>query len=222
MFVVCRPSQMVHRQKFVVRHSSQMVHYQRFVVCHPSQMVHCLWSVCHPSQMVHYQRFVVCHPSQMVHCLWSAIHLKWSIVKSLWSAIHLKWSIIKCLWSVVHLKWSIVKSLWSTINLKSWSICRRGRVGKGVGHLDHVWSYGVRKVVSSIPDRGNIVGWVFHPTRWLARFSLIWKCLSFQILNLFRTFSSWGSGNYRPSPPLYEVASHVKQLPFRPLLLLLL
>ena len=94
-------------------------------------------------------------------------------------------------------------------------------VGKGVGHLDHVWSYGVREVGSSIPGRGNIVGWVFHPTRWLARFSLIWICLSFQNLNLFRTLSSWVSGNYRPSAPLlYEVASHVKQLPFRPLLLL--
>ena len=88
---------------------------------------------------------------------------------------------------------------------------RRGRVSKGVGHLAHVWSRGVRKVVSSNPDRGNIVGWVFHPTRWLARFSLIWICLSFQILNLFRTLSSWWSGNYRPSAPfLYEVASHVK------------
>ena len=32
--------------------------------------------------------------------------------------------------------------------------------------------------------------------------------------------SSWGSSNYRPSAPfLYEVASHVKKLPFRPLLL---
>ena len=82
------------------------------------------------------------------------------------------------------------------------------------------WSYGVREVVSSNPDRDNIVGWVFHPTRWLARFSLIWKCLSFQILNLFRTLSSWGSDNYRPSAPLlYEVASPVKQLPFRPILL---
>ena len=102
-------------------------------------------------------------------------------------------------------------------------LCRRGRVGKGVGHLDHVWSYGVREVVSSIPDRGNILGWVFHPTRWLERFSLIWKCLSFQILNLLRTLSSWRNGNYRPSVPLpYEVASHVKQLPFRLLLLLLL
>ena len=50
---------------------------------------------------------------------------------------------------------------------------RRGRVVKGVGHLDHVWSYGVREVVSSIPDRGNIVGSVFHLTRWLVRFSLI-------------------------------------------------
>ena len=47
---------------------------------------------------------------------------------------------------------------------------RRGRVVKGLGHLDHVWSYGVREVVSSIPDRGNIAGWVFHPTRWLVRF----------------------------------------------------
>ncbi len=37
----------------------------------------------------------------------------------------------------------------------------RGRVDKGVGHLGHVWSYGVREVVSSIPDRGNIVGWLF-------------------------------------------------------------
>ena len=61
------------------------------------------------------------------------------------------------------------------------------------------WRYGVRKVVSSNPDRGNIVGWVFHPTRWLERFSLIWICLSFQILNLFRTLSSWGSINYKPS-----------------------
>ena len=33
----------------------------------------------------------------------------------------------------------------------------RGRVVKGVGHLDHVRSYGMREVVSSIPDRGNIV-----------------------------------------------------------------
>ena len=47
--------------------------------------------------------------------------------------------------------------------------------------------------------------------------------VSFKILNSFRTLSSWGNGNYRPSAPLlYEVASHVKQLPFRPLLLLLL
>ena len=41
----------------------------------------------------------------------------------------------------------------------------RGRVVKGVEHLDHIRSYGVREVVSSIPDRGNIVGWVFHPTQ---------------------------------------------------------
>ena len=54
------------------------------------------------------------------------------------------------------------------------------------------WRYGEQEVVSSIPGRGNIVGWVFHPTGWLERFSLIWICLSFQILNLFRTLSSWG------------------------------
>ena len=36
--------------------------------------------------------------------------------------------------------------------------------------LPNVWSYGGRKVLSSNPDRGNIVGWVFHPTRWLVRF----------------------------------------------------
>ena len=93
---------------------------------------------------------------------------------------------------------------------------RRGRVDNGVGHLAHGWGYGVREVVSSNADRGNIVGGFFHPTRWLARFSLIWKCLSFPILNLFRTLSSWESDNYRPL--LYEVASHVKQLPFRPIL----
>ena len=29
----------------------------------------------------------------------------------------------------------------------------RGLVVKGMGHLDHVRSYGVREVVSSIPDR---------------------------------------------------------------------
>ena len=59
----------------------------------------------------------------------------------------------------------------------------------------------------------------FHPTRWLERFSLIWTSLSFQILNLFRTLSSWGSVNYsRSATFLYdiEVASHIKKLPFRP------
>ena len=61
------------------------------------------------------------------------------------------------------------------------------------------WRHGEREVVSSIPGRGNIVGWVFHPSRWLERFSLIWICLSFQILNSFRTLSSWGSINYKPS-----------------------
>ena len=59
-----------------------------------------------------------------------------------------------------------------TLSSRSESNRLRGRVVKGVvGHLDHVWSYGVREVVSSIPDRGNIAGWVFHPTRTLVRFS---------------------------------------------------
>ena len=72
------------------------------------------------------------------------------------------------------------------------------------------WScrrHGEREVVSSNPDRGTIVGWVFHPTRWLERFSLIWICLSFQILNLFRTLSSWGSINYKPSALLLKWGS---------------
>ena len=81
----------------------------------------------------------------------------------------------------------------------------------------------VSRFAQDVPLWGNIVWWVFHPTRWLARFSLIWKCLSFKILNILRTLSSWASDHYRPSAPLlYEVASHVKQLPFRPILLLLL
>ena len=41
----------------------------------------------------------------------------------------------------------------------------RGRVVKGVEHLDHVWSYGEREVVSSIPIQFFIL------TRWLVRFS---------------------------------------------------
>ena len=72
-----------------------------------------------------------------------------------------------------------------------------------------------REVVSSIPVRGTIVG-VFSPTRQLIRFSHL-NMPSFKILNLFRILlSPWGSGNYRlPAPFLYEVASHVKKLPFR-------
>ena len=37
----------------------------------------------------------------------------------------------------------------------SGSGCAAGRVVKGVGHLDHVGSYGVREVVSSIPGPGQ-------------------------------------------------------------------
>ena len=85
------------------------------------------------------------------------------------------------------------------------------------------WRYGEREVVSSNPDRGTIVGWVFHPTRWLERFSLIWICLSFQIVKIYLEHCPRGEAliisHLRFSSN--EVASHVKQLPFRPLLLLL-
>ena len=40
---------------------------------------------------------------------------------------------------------------------------RRGRVVKGMGHLDHVCSYSVREVESSIPDWGNIEEFVIRP-----------------------------------------------------------
>ena len=60
------------------------------------------------------------------------------------------------------------------VNIKEILYRLRGRVVKGVGHLDHVWSYGGREVVSSIADRGNIVGWVFHPNRWLVMHQSHW------------------------------------------------
>ena len=48
--------------------------------------------------------------------------------------------------------------------------------------------------------------------------AFVFVCIVF----LFGTLSPWGSSNYRPSAPfLYEVASHVKKVPFRPLLLVL-
>ena len=79
----------------------------------------------------------------------------------------------------------------------------RGRVVKGMGHLDHVWSYGVREV-----DRGNIVGWVFHPTRWLVRFSH----LNMPFLQNSEFNTVLVNSNYRPSAPiLYQVASYVKK-----------
>ena len=54
---------------------------------------------------------------------------------------------------------------------------------------------------------------VFHPDQVTGKvFSSEHAFPSFKILNLFRTLSSWGSSNYRPSAPfLYEVASHVKK-----------
>ena len=131
---------------------------------------------------------------------------------------HIFWGETPCSESNIFLAVSILLYISVSTSLLLFVECR-GRVVKGMGHFDHVWSCGVREVVSSIPDRGNILGWVFHPTRRLARVSLIWTCLSFQILNLFRTLSSWGSVNYsRSATFLYdiEVASHIKKLPFRP------
>ena len=46
-----------------------------------------------------------------------------------------------------------------------------GRVVKGVGHLLATMKLCRREVMSSIPDRGTIVGRVFNPTRQLVRFS---------------------------------------------------
>ena len=57
-----------------------------------------------------------------------------------------------------------------------------------------------------------IVGWVFHPDQVTGKVFSPEHALSFKILNLFTTLSTWGSSSYRPSAPfLYEVASHVKK-----------
>ena len=74
-------------------------------------------------------------------------------------------------WGITHecqwFGWVLVRHHVFSISLVRLNVPRpnrlRGRVVKSVGHLDHVWSYGVWEVVSSIPDRGNIVGWVFPP-----------------------------------------------------------
>ena len=90
-------------------------------------------------------------------------------------------------------------------------IYNRGRVVKGVGHLDHVWSYGVREVVSSIPDRGNIVGWVFHPTQVTGTVSSSEHAFPSKFWIYLEHCPRGEAVIYRPSAPLlYEVASHVK------------
>ena len=75
----------------------------------------------------------------------------------------------------------------------------------------------MRKVVSSIPDRGNNYSRMSFSSDQVT--GTVFPHLKMPFLP--NSLSSWGSSNYRPSAPLYEVASHVKQLPFRPLLLLL-
>ena len=96
----------------------------------------------------------------------------------------------------------------------------RGRVVKGVGHLDHVWSYGVREVLSSIPDRGNIVGWVFHPDQETGKVFSSEHAFPSKFW-IYLEHCHRGEAVYRPSAPfLYEVAMQPrKKLPFRPLLL---
>ena len=70
-----------------------------------------------------------------------------------------------------------------------------------------------REVVSSIPVRGTIVGWVSSPTRQLVRFSHL-NVPFFQNSEFIWNIVPVGS-NYRPSAPfLYEVASHVKNCHF--------
>ena len=79
-----------------------------------------------------------------------------------------------------------------------------------------------REVVSSIPDRGAIVGWVFSPTRQLVRFSHL-NMPFFQNSEFIWNIVPVGSSNCRPSAPfLYEVASHVKNCHFGVIIILLL
>ena len=80
---------------------------------------------------------------------------------------------------------------WDTLTMFEATVCGRSWVG------------------SPRPGQYSRMSFSSDPGDWYG--FLIWTCLSFQILNLFRTLSSWGSGNYRPSAPfIYEVASHVK------------
>ena len=95
----------------------------------------------------------------------------------------------------------------------------RGRVSKGVGTPCPCLKpqCAVGREFDPGPGQYSRMSFSSDPCDWYG--VLICTCLSFQILNLLRTLSSWGSGNYRPYAPfLYEVASHVKQLPFGPLL----
>ena len=105
-------------------------------------------------------------------------------------------------------------------NLSRWK-ANRGRVVKGVGHLDPCLKLRCAGGREFNQRPGQYSRMSFSFDQVTVKVFLIWTCLSFKILNLFRTLSSWGSSNYRPSAPfLYEVASHVKKLPFRPLLLI--
>ena len=68
--------------------------------------------------------------------------------------------------------------------------------------------------MSSIPDRGTIVGRVFSPTRQLVRFPHH-HVPFFQNSEFIWNIVPWGSSKYGPSGPfLYEVTSYVKNCHF--------
>ena len=60
--------------------------------------------------------------------------------------------------AVLHVSNMSARSI-AILKVEAWSKaeCLRAWPSGGVGHLDHVRSYGEREVVSSIPDQGNIV-----------------------------------------------------------------
>ena len=59
-------------------------------------------------------------------------------------------------------------------------------------------AYGVREVVSSISDQGNIVGWVFHPDQVAGKgFSSEHAFPSKFWIYLEHSLSSWGGSNER-------------------------
>ena len=74
------------------------------------------------------------------------------------------------------------------------------------------YSHSVQEIQGSNPSSGTMVGGIFHPARQLARFS---QPIMPYILNIFRISLREEAINYRPyASPSFEIASHVKKLPF--------